>query len=189
MDQLGKCWVGWLRTRSPACRPPPSSPPGPALHHTARAHHLVVSHADVGPDVVVGDNLLLALRLGKQTERPEWEGGNGGGFLREGARATRYPPLPPPSRSLVGPSEAVVGQQAEHSGSPGSPGPWFFLLPDGSRGGVPQALLWHIPLAEGLCSRPHSLPFLSGASRLPPHRSGASGPVFPVYICFDSRFY
>lgn len=72
-----------------------ASPPTTSLHHTTlghacvrftcpgrdaegQEHGLVVSHADVGPDVVVGDNLLLALRLGKANRGRDVGGGSGG---------------------------------------------------------------------------------------------------------------
>lgn len=79
---------------APAWPAPPTFQP-----HATRTRHLVVPHADVGPDVVVGDNLLLALRLEKQTERPEWEGGSGGA---SSGSLSDLPPSPATCRLLSG---------------------------------------------------------------------------------------
>lgn len=74
----------------------PDSPAPHAPHTPAPVSHLVVSHADVGPDVVVGDDLLLALRLGK-ANRGRDVGGRSGGLpgQQQGQPLWLCHPLPP----------------------------------------------------------------------------------------------
>lgn len=89
---------------------------------TARPRHLVVSHADVGPDVVVGDDLLLALRLGK-ANRGRSMRGRDGGFPRgvERGPSPRGPPNGHPAHlPRHWPLEGVASRWTDGPSSPAS---------------------------------------------------------------------
>lgn len=68
----------WSQTEEAETQPARRPPCRPSPWTAAWSRHLVVSHADVGPDVVVSDNLLLTLRLGKANRGTAWEAGMAG---------------------------------------------------------------------------------------------------------------
>lgn len=168
----------------------PDSPAPHAPHTPAPVGHLVVSHADVGPDVVVGDDLLLALRLGK-ANRGRDVGGRSGGLpgQQQGQPLWLCHPLPPcpllpgaPAGSEPPVSRWPPGRSGrrQHSaparGGEGSGlGGWQPSL--GAGGNVPWGLAW--PQLTAIRADG------SSPSRcVPVTRESHLVSIFPLGICF-----
>lgn len=169
----------------------PDSPAPHAPHTPAPVGHLVVSHADVGPDVVIGDDLLLALRLGK-ANRGRDVGGRSGGLpgqqqgqplwlchplppcpLLPGAPAGSEPPVSrwPPGRSGRR-QHSAPARGGEGSGLGGG---WQPSL--GAGGNVPWGLAW--PQLTAIRADG------SSPSRcVPVTRESHLVSIFPLGICF-----